>query len=132
MKNTLLTSALLTLLAFSQTSLAELSMGQKVQLQSDMQRHIDATSNDGRYLHYDVNSGQLTTLFPAAGHPMILKHNQEDMYVLCSEMRDESGQSHNVDYYMAKVGTEYKVIKTVIGNRDPLKVLMQQGVVSKL
>ena len=111
---------------------AEISMGQKIQLQSDMQRHIDAVSVDGQYLHYDIESGKLQTLFPAAGHPMILRHNAENMYVLCSEMRDASGTSHNVDYYMAEVNGQYTVIKTVIGNRAPLKALMEQGLVSKL
>ena len=50
--------------------------------------------------------------------------------VLCSELRDESGQSHNVDFYMAKSGASC-VIEPV-ANRAPLKALMERGLVAKV
>lgn len=132
MKNIMFASAIILTLGLTLPVHAEISMSQKIQLQSDMQRHIDAMSNNGQYLHYDIESGELQTLFPAAGHPMILQHNAQDMFILCSEMRDAAGNAHNVDYYMAKSGSQYRVIKTVIGNRDPLKALVEKGIVSKL
>ena len=63
---------------------------------------------------------------------MILKMSQGELFVLCSELRDESGQSHNVDFYMAKSGASYKVIRTEVANRAPLKALMERGLVAKV
>lgn len=113
-------------------AMAELSMGDKIQLQSDMQRHIDSVSVGGTYRHIDIATGAVMELYPAAGHPMILKMSQNDMFVLCSEMRDANGNALNADYYMAKTTSGYQVIRTEIANRDPLKALMGKGLVSKL
>ena len=118
--------------ALSAPAFAEISMGQKIQLQADMQRHIDSVSIGGVYRHIDISDGSVRKLYPAAGHPMILKMTQQDMFVLCSEMRDDQGASLNVDYYMAKTDTGFQVIRTEIANRAPLKALMDKGLVAKL
>ncbi|MGB0958517.1 MAG: hypothetical protein ACPGUF_08595, partial [Litorivicinus sp.] len=102
--------------ALSAPAFAEISMGQKIQLQADMQRHIDSVSIGGVYRHIDISDGSVRALYPAAGHPMILKMTQQDMFVLCSEMRDDQGASLNVDYYMAKTDTGFQVIRTEIAN----------------
>lgn len=111
---------------------AETSLATKMQLQADMQRHIDSRSIDGVYPHIDLETGQLKAYYPASGHPMILSMTDQPMYVLCSELRDEAGQAHNVDFYLQQAGAGWKVIRTEINNRDPLKALMQKGLVAKV
>ena len=96
-----------------------------------MERHIQGAMINGVYPHIDLTTGA-ANLVPAAGHPMILKMSQGELFVLCSELRDESGQSHNVDFYMAKSGASYKVIRTEVANRAPLKALMERGLVAKV
>ena len=120
------------LLIWTGSALADVSLNTKLQLQADMERHIQGVMINGVYPHIDLTTGAQQTLFPAAGHPMILKMSQGELFVLCSELRDESGQSHNVDFYMAKSGASYKVIRTEVSNRAPLKALMERGLVAKV
>ena len=89
------------LLIWTGSALADVSLNTKLQLQADMERHIHGVMINGVYPHIDLTTGAQQTLFPAAGHPMILQMSQGDLFVLCSELRDESGKSHNVDFYMA-------------------------------
>lgn len=111
---------------------ADVSLSTKMQLQADMQRHIDDRMVNGSYPSIDLTTGQLQTFYPASGHPMILEMTDQPLFVLCSEFRDAAGNNHNVDFYLKADGAGYKVIRTEIGNRDPLKALMQKGLVAKV
>lgn len=103
---------------------------EKAVLQAAMQRHIDSQLVDGVVLDLDLETGEVTKLYPTKAHPMILKMG--DNFVLCVTLNDTSGNKSLADYYMAPQGAEFVVIRTEINNRDALKNLMKAGVVKRL
>lgn len=111
---------------------AEVDFATKMQLQADMQRHIDGQLIGNTYPSIDLITGEVRQYYPASGHPMILKMTGSDLFVLCSEFRDTAGNNHNVDFYLKPDGAGYKVIRTEIANRAPLKTMMQNGLVAKV
>lgn len=111
---------------------ASIDFETKMQLQADMQRHIDGQLIGNTYPSIDLMTGEVRQYYPASGHPMILKMTGSDMYVLCSVFRDAAGNSHNVDFYLKPEGAGYKVIRTEIANRAPLKTMMEKGLVAKV
>ena len=102
----------------------------KTRLQAAMQQHIERQLVDGAILHLDTASGDVQTLYPTQAHPMILQMGEH--FVLCSDLKDESGKSMPIDLYMAQKGKRFVVFHTEIDNRGPLKGLMKSGVVTRL
>lgn len=101
----------------------------RIELQASMQRHIDRSTVEGAFMSIDLDSGDLNKYFPTKAHTAVLEG--DGYYVLCADMRDEGGKSVPVDYYMVKARRGYKVFKTEIANRKPLKKLMKSGEVRK-
>ena len=102
----------------------------RLALQASMQRHIDRNMIDDAFVSIDFESGSLVEFVPTKAHTHILEG--EGFFVLCSDMRNSEGKSVPVDYYMARAGRGYRVFRTEIGNRAPLKAMMKAGKVSKL
>ncbi|MDA0238969.1 MAG: hypothetical protein O3A84_02945 [Proteobacteria bacterium] len=103
-----------------------LSTGVKVMLQATMQRHIESVLVGGVYPQINLKTGEVRRLHPATAHPMIVQ--VKDVYVLCTDFRDEQGRKVNLDFYIAKKGAHHVVFQTIVGNRDPLKKLIKSGV----
>lgn len=101
----------------------------RIALQASMQRHIDRNVIDDAYLTLDLEDGSLERYIPMKAHTAILIG--DGYYVLCAEMRDETGKSIPVDYYLAKAGRGFRVFRTEIANRSPLRSLMKSGKVRK-
>ena len=99
-------------------------------LQIAMQRHIDRAVIDGALLHLDPATGTLTPFYPTKAHPVILAG--EGYFVLCGELADAAGRVVEVDYYLAPAGGGFRVFRTEIDNRAPLRQMMAAGLVERL
>ena len=106
------------------------SISQRAELQAAMQQHIERNLVDGSYLHLDLETGEVSALAPVKAHPVILKFGA--YYVLCSDFRDETGKSVNIDYYMAKTDSSYVVFHSEVDKREQLMALMRKGKVKRL
>ena len=102
----------------------------KAELQAAMQRHIDRSLIDGALPYLDLESGEVTDLYPTEAHPMIFTIGEG--YVLCADLRTMEGTSRPVDFYLMPSGRRYKIVRIEIDNRPPLKALMKAGVAVRL
>ncbi|MEM7188143.1 MAG: hypothetical protein AAF439_00905 [Pseudomonadota bacterium] len=101
----------------------------RIELQASMQRHIDRSTIQGAFMSINLESGDMIKYFPTKAHTAVLEG--DGYYVLCADMRDEAGESVPVDYYLTKARRGFKVFRTEIANRGPLKALMKAGEVKK-
>lgn len=93
---------------------------QKAALQVVMQQHIQTSLVDGAYLHLDRKTGEIRKLYPVRAHPIILQVGK--FFVLCSDFRDRSGKSANIDFYIARQKNSYAVFQTVVDDRARLNL----------
>ena len=103
----------------------QISETERVALQAAMVQHIDRQTIDGIYPWLNLPTGEVANYSPAKSHPMILKMGET--YVLCTDFKDMKGASTNVDFYLARKGKSFAVMRTEIGNRGPLMDLMKAG-----
>ena len=131
-KNLILITALsITMLSGSSMAFAgQISMEDKVQLQTSMQRYIQSVEVDGVIPHVNLGDGTIADLVAIKAHPMILEFG--DKFVLCTDFRDPEGKFVNVDFYISKGSQGYVVFQTEINNRAPLENLMKAGKVSMI
>ncbi|MGV6813272.1 MAG: hypothetical protein ACWA47_13565 [Brevirhabdus sp.] len=94
-------------------------------LQAATQRVIERSMIDGAIQHLDLNTGEMTSLYPTENHPMVVALG--DNYVLCADLSDGKGNSMPVDYYLTQNGNRFALVRTEINNRQPLKALMKAG-----
>lgn len=104
---------------------AVLTSGEKAMLQAAMHRAIDRNLVNGAYLHFDVKKRDVQALHPARAHPMILSMGEH--FILCTDFRDSTGKTVNVDFYVARSRTSFTVFHTEIDNRKPIEELMAVG-----
>lgn len=97
-----------------------IGIDQKAALQVVMQQHIQTSLVDGAYLYLDRKTGEIRKLYPARAHPVILQVGK--FFVLCSDFRDKSGKSTNIDFYIARQQNGYAVFQTVVDDRARLKL----------
>lgn len=97
----------------------------QVELQTAMVVHLDTIAPDGAYTFLDPETGQLRTVYTANVHPMVVAAGGE--YFVCSEFIDEDGERLTADFLVRKLGDEYRVAQTIIGNRGALQTLMAQA-----
>lgn len=127
---------LLVVLAFSLPPILAAQAGERVgvaektMLQAAVQQHIERNLIDGNYLQLDTVTGQIHALMPFKPHPVILRMG--DYYVLCSDFRNDKGQTINVDFYVAKRGQSYSVFHSAADGDALLKRLMKEGRVKRL
>ncbi|MGI9508042.1 MAG: hypothetical protein ACR2QJ_01680 [Geminicoccaceae bacterium] len=98
----------------------------KARLQAAMQLHIERHIVDGAILHFDTDSGEVRSLYPTKAHPMVIAIG--DHFVLCTDLRDVSGNEMPLDLYMARKGRSYVVFHSEINNRSPLQRLLKKGI----
>ena len=103
---------------------------EKARLQAVMRRYIEQQAIDGALLHLDFEAGQVLPLYPTRAHPMIFTMGEH--FVLCTDLTDGEGRNLPLDLYIAAKNRGYAVFKAEIGNRAPLKKLMQDGLVRRL
>lgn len=106
-----------------------LSLLDRTKLQAAMQRHVDGQTIDGVYPYLDTKTGDVKTLHPVTGHPMILRMG--DKFVLCYDFVDQRNRKAEIDYYLAAKGNGYVVFHTAINNRALLMRLMSAGKVTR-
>ncbi|MEZ5847990.1 MAG: hypothetical protein R3C70_14675 [Geminicoccaceae bacterium] len=129
-------SLMMLLLAFSSVQPADAAdtmadrTADKTRLQAAMQQYIDRNKVGDALLQLDFETGETRELYPTQAHPMIMQMGEH--YVLCADLRDIEGKPVPVDFYIAPNGRRFTVYHTEIGNRSPLKALMQRGVVKNL
>ncbi len=114
-------TALICLAGAAQADTSNLRAG----LQASMQRSVDRNSVAGALVHVDLSSGETTAYYPTDTHPMIMELGS--LYVLCAEVMDPDGVTEEVDYYMMRDGERFSVVRTEIGNREPLAALAEAG-----
>lgn len=102
-----------------------ISSADRIALHAAMTQHIDREVVDGMYLRVDLATGAVQRYAPAKAHPMVLKMG--DGYVLCTDFKNEVGESSNVDFYVARRGDGFSIFHTEINNRQPLMKLMETG-----
>lgn len=105
-------------------------VAERTMLQAAVQQHIERNLIDGNYLQLDTATGQIHALMPFKPHPVILRMG--DYYVLCSDFRNDKGQTVNVDFYVAKRGQSYGVFHSAADGDALLKRLMKEGRVKRL
>ncbi len=103
----------------------QITMEDKIALQTVMQQEIQESLVDGVIPHVDLATGEITELVPTKAHAMILSIG--DNYVLCTDFRDPEGKFVNVDYYLTGKDGKFVVFQTEIDNRAPLKKLVKSG-----
>ena len=113
-----------TLVATSSLALAA-GVDQKAALQAAAQQHINRSLVNDAYLDLDIETGETRKLFPIKAHPMIVK--MDDIFVLCTDFKDESGKSVNIDIYVAQNDDSYVVFETIIDDRAMLMRRMKNG-----
>lgn len=96
----------------------------QVELQTAMLVHLDAIAPDGVYTYLDTGSQTLRTVYSANVHPMVVQAG--DAFFVCSEFIDEAGERLTADFLVRKVGEEYRVVQTILGDRAALMALMAQ------
>ncbi len=55
-----------------------------------------------------------------------------DVFVMCATLLAEDGRKVPVDYYIARAGDRFGVVRTEIDNRAPLHALMDAGQARRL
>ena len=124
---TLTVAALLGVSAFASSPL---SLSEKATLQAAMRLHIDRSLVDGVFLSLNEGTGEVESLRPAAAHPVILKMGK--YFVLCSDFRSESGETVNVDFYLAPKGNGYVVFDQKVEDRALIERLMKSGLAERV
>ncbi len=109
---------------------SRISEGERATLQAVMHKEISRKLVDGKFLHLDFQSKELRTLYPAKAHPMILAMGEH--FVLCTDFRDTTGKSVNVDFYATRNGRSFTIYQTAIDERHVVKALMKAGRVTGL
>ncbi|MEM7256215.1 MAG: hypothetical protein AAF404_02380 [Pseudomonadota bacterium] len=97
----------------------------KVQLQSDLQKHIYRSLVNGAYHTLDSTTGEVRALYPHVSHPMILKMG--DYFVMCADFRDANGNDVDIDFYMIKQNKRFLVFRAEIDNHQLLDGFMKSG-----
>lgn len=108
----------------------KISIGEKTKLQAALQQHIERNLVEGSYLQLDTGTGKVHVLAPYKPHPVILRMG--DYFVLCSDFRNDKGQTINVDFYMARRGKSYAVFHSAADGDALLKRLMKEGRVKRV
>jgi hypothetical protein len=130
MRTRFLALTMLAMLTVPAAADAPLPPSEKAALQAIMYKEIDRHTVDGAYLSFDIGQKAMKLYFPAKAHPMIMRMGKH--YILCTDFRDERGQSVNVDFYMARKGTSWVVFQTEIGHRNVVEALMADGKVTAI
>lgn len=117
-------------MAHQAASAAPITERDRSALHAAMVQHIERQSVDGLYLGVDLQEGKVVAYSPAKSHPMLLEMG--DHYILCSDFKEPSGKSVPVDFFVTRSGKDFTVFETVIGNRGPIKKLLQEGKVKSL
>ncbi|MEM7269845.1 MAG: hypothetical protein AAF401_11395 [Pseudomonadota bacterium] len=102
----------------------------KAELQAAMQRHIDRSSIDGALPYMNLDTGEIEPLYPTEAHPLILE--MAGGFIMCADLRTSAGEKRLVDFYVAPSGKRFKIIRTEVDNRAPLKALMSAGKAKRL
>ena len=117
-------SALAVCLCFGlPSSAAEIGQEDKVGLQISLMDYIDRHSVDGRFMHFDTGQRSMVAYYPANLHPMIVPVG--DIYFLCADFRDETGSEVEVDFVAARDGEGFRVLQTMVNQRDIVREMMQ-------
>lgn len=99
-------------------------------LQVIMQRHIDSQLIDGAMHKIDFEDGTITEYYPTEAHPMVMAFG--DDYILCTDLASKGGDAVPVDFYLTEADGTYRVYQTEIDNRQPLRGLMDKGLVKRV
>ncbi len=123
-------TALLFCLSLAPSAFARDTTILKAELQAAMQRHMDRSVINGALPFMNLETGKVEPLYPTESHPLIL--TMGDSFVLCADLRTSEGKKRIVDFYVTQAGKRYKIIRTEIDNRAPLKALVSSGVAKRL
>ena len=126
----LILSALLLCLSLAPSAFARDTTMLKAELQVAMQRHLDRNTINGALPFMNLETGKVEQLYPTESHPMIL--TMGDSFVLCADLRSADGTKRILDLYLTPAGAQYRIIRTEIDNRKPLKALMAAGIAKRL
>jgi len=72
----------------------------KVALHKAMIKHIDSLLGSDGITYFDINNGELKSLFVSSHHPEIFIHEAMNNYVLCVSADDIDGTTYPVDVYI--------------------------------
>ncbi len=123
-------TALLFCLSLAPSAFARDTTILKAELQAAMQRPMDRSVINGALPFMNLETGEVEPLYPTEAHPLILTVGGS--FVLCADLRTIEGEKRIVDFYIAPAGNQYKIIRTEVDNRAPLKSLISSGVAKRL
>lgn len=123
-------AALLICVSMAPPTFARDTIVLKAELQAALQRHMDRSSIEGALPFMNLETGEVEPLYATESHPLIL--TMGDSFVLCADLRTAEGVKRIVDFYVTPAGRQYKIIRTEIDNRAPLKALMAAGLAKRL
>ncbi len=101
------------------------TISEKAAMQAAMQQFIDRSLVKGAYLQIDMKDGKVRHLYPNKAHPMIL--GMGEYFVLCSDFRDASSGSVNVDFYLARENDLFVVFHVAVDDRVMLQRQISEG-----
>lgn len=128
-------TAVLICVTMASTAFARDTIVLKAELQAAIQTHIDRSAIDGALPFMNLETGKVEPLYPTEAHPLILTMGESfvgESFVLCADLRTADGAKRIVDFYLTHAGKRYKIIRTEIDNRAPLKALMSAGIAKRL
>ena len=123
--SSVLLSAALMLCAIEPATAKPLTPADRAKLQATMFKEINRRLVDGAYLHFDTAAEKVNPLYPSKTHPMVLSMGEH--FVLCTDFKTKTGQSVNIDFYVARKKNSFVIFKTAVGERKVVEKLMQAG-----
>lgn len=108
----------------------DVSLADRALLQATMQRHIEASLVDGKFLHVNPSSGEIVGFDVDDAHPMILTHGEH--FILCASFKDAKGAHVNVDFFVARRDNGFVVFNQQVDNREVVARLMKSGAAKRV
>lgn len=84
----------------------------RVDVQVAMNKHVKNNTLDSSYIIYDNEKGELKKLVLEKLHDGIVRKG--DFFVSCADFRDSSGKLYDLDFLVAKQGSDYRVLQALV------------------
>ena len=85
---------------------------QRLDINTAMGTHIQDSVINGQYIIFDARNGNLKKLTLKELHQGVVKKG--DFYVSCADFVDAKGTFYDLDFLVAKKGSQYRVVQSLV------------------